>query len=161
MKHNIKSFLIVIILFICIFFILTRNNIINTNKETDQVISGVINSVKINDVILKVEVAMTSEEHAKGLSDRESLDADAGLLFFFNNSGKYPFWMKDMNFPIDIIWIDENYTIVFIEKNAKPESFPSLLGGKVQSRYVLETASGFSQKNNIKIGDTVSFFSSK
>ena len=160
MKNKIKPFLIIILLFVCIFSILNKNyqnKILKENQTTNS--SNIINRVKINDIVLKVEVASSNKERAKGLSDRESLSADTGMLFVFNNSGKYSFWMKDMNFPIDIIWIDENSKIVFIEKDAKPESYPALLGGLVDSKYVLETISGFASKNNIKIGDRVDFLS--
>jgi hypothetical protein len=160
MKENIKSYLIIILFFICIFLIVNQNYEINILKKNETInSSNTINGVKINDIVLKVEVASSNIERAKGLSDRESLSADTGMLFVFNNSGKYSFWMKDMNFPIDIIWIDENSKIVFIEKDAKPESYPALLGGLVDSKYVLETVSGFTSKNNIKIGDTVNFLS--
>jgi len=158
MKYNIKSLLIVLLLFLCIFLV------INNNKNRDQLENNTINSnninaVQIKDTILKVDVAYTREQHAKGLSGRESLSPDSGMLFVFNNSGQYLFWMKDMNFPIDIIWVDENYKIVFIEKNAKPESYPSLFGGKVDSKYVIETVSGFSDKNKLQVGDQVSLLS--
>jgi len=160
MKNKIKSFLIIILLFVCIFLILNKNyqnKILKENQNINS--SNTIYSVKINETVLKVEVASSNNERAKGLSGRESLSADTGMLFVFNNSGKYSFWMKDMNFPIDIIWIDENSKIVFVEKDAKPESYPTLLGGLVDAKYVLETVSGFASKNNIKIGDTVDFLS--
>jgi len=160
MKNKIKPFLIIILLFVCIFLILNKNyqnKILKENQNINS--SNTIHSVKINEAVLKVEVASNNTERAKGLSGRESLSADTGMLFVFNNSGKYSFWMKDMNFPIDIIWIDENSKIVFIEKDAKPESYPALLGGLVDSKYVLETVSGFTSKNNIKIGDRVDFLS--
>lgn len=158
MKYNIKSFLIVGILFVGIFFILNKYNIEDDKTAQSEVASNISDTIKINDVVLKVEVASTNIKRTKGLSGRESLSSDTGMLFVFSNSGKYSFWMKDMNFPIDIIWIDENFKIVEIEKDAKPESYPKSLGGVMDSKYVLETVSGFSDKNNIKIGDTVSFF---
>jgi len=160
MKNKIKPFLIIILLFVCIFLILNKNYQNKIFKENQNInSSNTIHSVKINEAVLKVEVASSNTERAKGLSGRESLSADTGMLFLFNNSGKYSFWMKDMNFPIDIIWIDENSKIVFIEKDAKPESYPALLGGLVDAKYVLETVSGFASKNNIKIGDRVDFLS--
>jgi uncharacterized membrane protein (UPF0127 family) len=163
MKSNIKFILIILLFFLCIFLVFNKNNInniVNNKQEATRQVEKNINLVKINDVFLNVEVVSTNESRAKGLSGRESLREDSGMLFIFNNTGNYLFWMKDMNFPIDIIWIDENYKIVLIEKNIKPDSYPALYGGGSQAKYVLETISGFSDTNNVKIGDTVYFFSS-
>ncbi|MFA7286002.1 MAG: DUF192 domain-containing protein [Candidatus Paceibacterota bacterium] len=159
MKYNIKASLIVFLVFLIIFLLL-NNNLANLFKVEDsqEQKQNLINSVKINEAVLNVELAVSNAERTMGLSNRTSLKPDEGMLFVFNNSGKYPFWMKDMNFPIDIIWIDENQKVVLFEKDAKPESFPNLLGGTVEAIYVLETVSGFVDKNNIKIGDTVEFF---
>ena len=77
------------------------------------------------------------------------------MLFVFDHPAQYPFWMKDMNFPIDIIWIDENLKVIFIKKNAVPESYPEVFTSPQNSKYVLEVVAGFSDKYNIKIGDKV------
>ena len=79
------------------------------------------------------------------------------MLFIFNSADNYGFWMKDMIFPIDIIWIGENKKIVYIEKNVLPESYPKNFSPNVKAMYVLEVLSGFSEKHNIKIGDEVFF----
>lgn len=55
---------------------------------------------------LHLEIVDTYEARLHGLSDRESLDAQAGMLFLFEGPSIYPFWMKDMHFPLDIIWIN-------------------------------------------------------
>lgn len=106
---------------------------------------------------LRAELALTPESQAQGLSDRNSLAEDAGMLFVFDRPGKYPFWMKDMNFAIDIIWIGEDLRIVYIKKDARPESYPEAFGPGKDAKYVLEVVSGFSEKNNLKEGDKVEF----
>jgi len=68
--------------------------------------------------------------------------------------------MKDMKFPIDIIWIDPNYKIVHIEKNLQPCIFFLLCPSyspHANSKYVLEVNSNFTTKNNITVGDRVYF----
>jgi uncharacterized membrane protein (UPF0127 family) len=65
--------------------------------------------------------------------------------------------MKDMNFPIDIIWISEDLNIVYIKKDARPELFPESYRPETKAKYVLEVVSGFSEKNNLKVGDRVEF----
>ena len=79
------------------------------------------------------------------------------MLFIFEKPGKYYFWMKDMNFPIDMIWIGEDMRVIYIKKNAQPESFPKTYGPDIDSKYVLEVVAGFSEKNNLKEGDRAEF----
>lgn len=119
-----------------------------------------IRSVQISGQEVFVDLAITGEQKMQGLSGKTGLGEDEGMLFVFDTVGKYTFWMKDMKFPIDIIWIDGDLAdlrVVYIEKNAKPESYPDVFSGTVDSRYVLEVNAGFSEKNNLKVGDKVEF----
>jgi len=60
---------------------------------------------------LRLEVADTDATRTLGLSGRESLDSDAGMLFRFDSPGIYPFWMKDMKFPLDMVWIADGKVV--------------------------------------------------
>jgi hypothetical protein len=111
--------------------------------------------LKIAGKNISVLEATTPEERKRGLSGVKNLEESWGMLFVFEDSGIYSFWMKDMNFPIDIIWIDENSKVVYIKKYAQPESYPEVFTPNVDSKYVLEVVAGFSDKYNIKIGDNV------
>ena len=113
--------------------------------------------LKINNATLNIEFARTDAERQKGLSGRESLASESGLLFIFELPGRYGFWMKDMKFPIDIIWIDENKKIADITANFLPLSFPQTFLPASPIKYVLEVNAFWAEKNNIKIGDTASF----
>ena len=116
-----------------------------------------INMVEIGNIRIAVDTAITPKAQALGLSFRPALSEDEGMLFIFDKPGKQNFWMKDMNFPIDIIWISEDKKIVYIKKDARPELYPETYGGEQNSKYVLELVSGFSDKYNLKEGDKVSF----
>ena len=119
-----------------------------------------IQYVKIADQEVRVDLALSEEEKSKGLGGRESLGENEGMLFVFDEAGKYPFWMKGMKFAIDIIWIGENREIIYIKKNAKPESYPESFEPEnptMDTKYVLEVSPGFSDKNNLKIGDKIEF----
>lgn len=72
------------------------------------------------DVQITAEIADTTAKQAKGLSGRDVLAPKAGMLFVFNTTGIYPFWMKDTRIPLDIIWIND-HTIVEIQ-SLEPES---------------------------------------
>ena len=109
-------------------------------------------TITIDKIPILVEVAHTPEQREKGLSGREFLPMDEGLLFIFNESKKYAFWMKNMHFPIDIIWINEKFLIVDIIENISPASFPEIFEPQKTARYVLEINAGWAAKNGIHFG---------
>lgn len=106
---------------------------------------------------LFVDTAETEKEQAQGLSGRETLSENEGMLFVYQEEDIRFFWMKDMNFSIDIIWIDGNKRIVDITKNASPESYPEIFSPKKPAQYVLEVVAGFSDKHNLEKGDMLLF----
>ncbi len=116
-----------------------------------------INIVKIAGENIKVELALTAEEQARGLGGRESLREDEGMLFVFQTPGQYYFWMKDMKFPIDIIWLGEDKKVIYIKKNAGIKNPLETYGPKQDSKYVLEVVSGFAESHGIKEGDEARF----
>ncbi len=113
--------------------------------------------VQINNIKIEAEIAKTLQEKSQGLSGRILLEQTKGMLFIFDQPGFYGFWMKDMNFPIDIIWIDQNRIIVDITENLFPATFPKSFQPKSPAKYVLEVNAGFADKNKIVIGDAVKF----
>ncbi len=98
----------------------------------------------------------TAESRVKGLSGRDSLADDTAMIFVFDKPEAYAFWMKDMKFPIDIIWLDGKFTIVDIRANISPSTYPEKFVPMSESVYVLETNANFAEKNSLKIGDTLS-----
>lgn len=152
-KFIISLFVIVIGLIILGgFFILRDKNSFLSNN-----VSQVLPVIKVNNVSIDVELANTPEEQARGLSGKTILPKNQGMLFLYNEPGFYSFWMKDMRFSIDIIWINRNYKIVDITKNIPPESFPNNFRPSLPAQYVLEVNAGFVDKNNISIDDRVDF----
>ncbi len=117
--------------------------------------SKTINSVQIAGQNIKVILALTEDEQTKGLSVKDKLNENEGMLFVFDQIGKHNFWMKDMNFSIDIIWLGEDMKVVYVKENVHPETYPETFGPEISSKYVLELVAGFSKKNNLKIGDSV------
>ncbi len=112
-------------------------------------------SIVINGNTINIELADTEELREKGLSGRQKLESDQGLLLAFKTNGNWKIWMKDMNFPIDIVWINEQGKVVGLKENASPSSFPEIFSADQPSRYVLELASGSVAKFGIKPGDEV------
>ena len=109
-----------------------------------------------NNVVL-VEVANTLELKKQGLSGRDSIDDKKGMLFVFDRPETPSFWMKDMKFPIDIIFFDKDWNTVDIKENFPPESYPETYTSKEKSKYVVEVNAGFASRNNWQIGNQVKF----
>lgn len=111
--------------------------------------------VIFNDKEWRVEVANTMVKRIQGLSGREGLKDITGMLFDFPNFGKQGIWMKDMNFSIDIVWLN-NGKIVDIAPNASPELGTSFVFyPREDANYVLELPANFTKENNLKIGEEI------
>ncbi len=123
-----------------------------------------INAVKIGNKTVNVEVAITQEQRSKGLSNRDALGANDGILFIFDKAHKPQFWMKGMRFPIDIIWIKGD-TIADILQSVPPplpnedESQLRVYAPVTEIDKVLEVNSGFANKHGWKVGDKVEYIS--
>jgi uncharacterized membrane protein (UPF0127 family) len=111
---------------------------------------------------IKLEIADTDAEQMKGLSDRDSLAKDSGMLFLFKQPGIYPFWMKDMRFSIDIIFL-RDLKVVSIYNSVQP--FITAGGVKQQnltnyppaapSDRVLELNAGQAKEFGLQVGDEI------
>ncbi len=112
--------------------------------------------VEIGGETIKVEIANDPAEMVKGLSGRDILDENRGMLFVYAEPGQTAFWMKDMKFPLDIIWI-ENGEIVDIAANLPPLAgdYVSTYEPRVPASYVLEVNAGFAAEHGVKIGDKI------
>jgi uncharacterized protein len=117
-------------------------------------------NVVVNGVVLVADIAATYEQITTGLSVKDSLDENEAMLFVFDEEAEHTFWMKNMKFPIDIIWIDADKTVVHIEHNLQPCSFglfcPTYKPND-DSLYVLETIGGLAERHDIVKGTMVEF----
>jgi len=116
-------------------------------------------TVTIGETKISVELATTSAAIERGLSGRLSLAKDAGMLFIFKQPDRYRFWMPEMNFPLDILWIEagEVKDISTEVSNAFDPLHPVFYRPSVPVRYVLEVNAGFIKRSHISIGDRVTF----
>ena len=109
----------------------------------------------IGTTTLTVELVMSESERQRGLSGRGDLGENEGMLFVFETDGFPSFWMKDMQFPIDIAWLDKEFRIVDIKADVSPSTYPASFEPEVPARYALEANAGFFAANGIGIGDVL------
>lgn len=113
--------------------------------------------VRVPKGVIRSEVARTPSTRERGLSGKASLGHDEGMLFIFPTPGRHSFWMKDMNFPIDIVWIASNRKIVGVAEGVTPDSYPETFIPPSNIQFVLEVPAGSAQEFGLKTGSSVSF----
>ena len=115
--------------------------------------------IKLKDKVLFVEIADTPKKRQTGLSYRTSLSPFDGMLFIFDEPGSISIWMKDMRFPLDIVWFNADNEIIDIAARALPEgSQPQkIFTGKGMAKYMLEVPAGLSDTYQLHTGDTFIF----
>lgn len=114
-----------------------------------------VHTIYIGSSAISVTVADSEEERIKGLSGVVSLREREGKLFVFDTDGRFGIWMKEMDMPLDIIWIDKNLKIVHIVENVSPESFPEVFAPESDARFVLEMNAHFASSLRAKVGDVL------
>ena len=111
--------------------------------------------VCFDDKCFTVEIADTPEARSRGLMWRPELPEGQGMFFDFGVPGIYYFWMKNVSFPIDMVWLDDDRKVVYVEKGAPPcqqDPCPTY-GPNVSARYVLEITGGAFDRYHLQVGD--------
>jgi len=109
----------------------------------------------------RAELVTAEADLMRGLKYRDSLAGDAAMLFAYGKPGFYRYWMFEVKFPIDIIWLDRNRRIVQLVHKAPPCPGPDvkcpLYGGEFESLFVVEFNAGTAMKHNLKPGMVINF----
>lgn len=111
--------------------------------------------VTVGDTTIYVETVATESARERGLSGRDGLAPNTGMLFVFDTDGAWGIWMKDMQFSIDILWLAEDGTVVTIAPNTSPDSYPTSFRPSSPARYVLELPAGFAAAHSIGVGTQI------
>jgi uncharacterized membrane protein (UPF0127 family) len=130
----------------------------NVRAYVDEKMFSDKKSVVVGETTVVVDVVDTPEERERGLSGRIELLENEGMLFIFEKLDLHGFWMKDMNFSIDIIWFNEYAEAVHVLENISPNTYPTVFSPPVQAKYVLEVPAGFIKTHGIKLGDTIDLY---
>ncbi|HEY0908385.1 MAG TPA: DUF192 domain-containing protein [Candidatus Paceibacterota bacterium] len=113
-------------------------------------------AVTLNGAVFKAIVADTPASRERGLSGSKPLASDEAMLFVFEIPDDVGFWMKDMNYSIDIVWLDANMKVIHIEKDVAPETYPTVFYPEGAALYVLEFSAGTADRIGLKLGDIAS-----
>lgn len=118
--------------------------------------------------VVALEIADTEPKRNRGLMFREALAERDGMLFVFERSGFYPFWMQNCRIALDILWLDESFTIVSMAESVPPcrlagceppcasNACPSYAPkAGTTARYVIEVPPGFAARHAVRVGQTV------
>lgn len=149
-KVTIFIILLIILIFLFSFMMFFLEEVLSENK---------INAVCISKNCFEVEIADNQIKRQIGLSSYDSLDKDSGMLFIFESEDEYSFWMKNMSFPLDIIWINEEREIVYIAQSVSPcnDLDCPLIKPNKKAIYILEINSGLADELIFSLGDRVEF----
>jgi uncharacterized membrane protein (UPF0127 family) len=113
--------------------------------------------LRIGSHTIAAQVAVTDAELQRGLGGRPCIPANQGMLFVFAQQGLYPFWMKDMSFPIDIVWINAQHDVVAVRRDLSPSTYPQTYVSGEPAQYVLELQANRARSLGIVKGTTIAF----
>ena len=144
----IRIFLLIVVAGLAMWFV---SGVLTKQKEAKIYISN-----RFESRIFLANVADTEEKQNQGLSGTLKLDPDRALLMVFPHKDRWGIWMKDMNYPIDVAWLDESQGIVHVEHSMRPDSYPeSVYRPKRPSKYVVELPAGTLGRMNVRVGDKI------
>jgi hypothetical protein len=145
MKKNLTIIFVVLITVVFTFLYKIETGK-NTYKRTEIKISGVSFNAFISD---------TETLREKGLSGFSSLKDGEAMLFVFQKPDIYGFWMKDVSFPIDILWLDKDFKVIHMEKNVSPNTYPNSFYPSKPAQYAIEFRANLLDKIDLAEGDSV------
>jgi len=151
-KHHIIYALLAFVLIVGLFFIL-----IPTPPRTAAVPATSTATSSIVSIVqpLRFEVVTTAAAQERGLGGRTEVPENYGMLFVFSQAGNYGFWMKDMLVPIDVIWLGTDGTILKIDANVQPNTYPAAFYPPKPVKYVLETRANEAARRGWELGTKV------
>lgn len=166
-NSNAKIFLIIIALLILLGVVSALQNLSSSNIQSSvsqSEFSYATTTISTPNGNIVAQIADTLDKQTQGLSDRTGLVQGSGMLFVFNSPSPQYMWMKDMNFPLDMVWLDQNKKVVYIATDLTPQSYdqnpPEIFSSPVNALYVIEIPSGDANRLGIVVGKTLSFTSS-
>lgn len=113
--------------------------------------------ISVGGQVVHARIADTEASRQQGLSGTEPLAEDEAMLFVYDHPTRPGIWMKDMNYSIDIVWLDATKKVIYIEREVSPETYPRIFLPQSDAQYVLELPAGFAYKHGLALGQVASF----
>ncbi len=143
--------IIPIIVIVVIGVVVLGNNTVIDSADYEVIDVGdqsfYFDTIKIDEVLVDVQISDTPLKRNVGLMNQEQLPYDEGMLFIYEESGNYSFWMHNMKFALDIIWFDDKGNAVHIKQNVPPcttePEFCRVYDPETEALYVFEATAGF------------------
>ncbi len=110
---------------------------------------------QIGSRVVFASLANTQETRTLGLSYTSELPPDIVKVFIFDTDERWSFWMKEMHYPIDIVWVTASGTVAHIESQVMPETYPESFTPGVPTRYVIETVPGLLDSAGVEVGEAI------
>ena len=102
-----------------------------------------------------LDIAQTTAQQQQGLSGRKNMANNRGMLFIFSQSGATCFWMKGMEFPLDMVWLNGAKQVVYLQQSVSPKSYPKQFCPSTPAKYVIELNAGQAKALDITLGKTL------
>jgi uncharacterized membrane protein (UPF0127 family) len=111
----------------------------------------------VNGHTIYVQTAVSETEHNKGLGGLPCISKNEGMLFVFDQSDYYRFWMKDTKFALDFVWLDSDRHIVTQVQGIDPSTYPRQYVSDQPAKYVLEVPAGRAADYGLTVGQQLRF----
>lgn len=134
---------------VILFGVVIVAQVIAKNSKTD--------ILQVNGRSFSLQIAKTEAERELGLGNRTSLPDNQGMLFVFPQVQPECFWMKDMHFSLDMVWVDANKKVVYIKHDVSPSTYPDSFCPTQPVAYVIELNAGTTDTTGMKVGETLDF----
>ncbi len=112
-------------------------------------------TIHVNGNPIIVEMVFSQNDQVQGLGGRNLLLSRAGMLFVFPKPDRYGIWMREMRFPLDILWFSADRRVIYFLRNIQPDTFPQIFYPPSAALYILELNAGSIDKMQIKEGQTM------
>ncbi len=159
MKHKILAFVLIFAAVLAAGFVIAK-------KSASQPLSPEVSDARSQDSLDRVVgrlggetfdimVARTDVEQERGLGGLDGLAPNEAMIFPYERSDFYGFWMKGMKFPIDIVWLDESFRIVHVEGSVGADTYPKIYSPSVPARSVIEFSAGTIDRLGVSVGNFI------
>ena len=144
---------------VLLLFVIFANPVSRQRLECLYFHTPVNSTVRVGNRTVIVETVESEMKQAKGLGDRPCIKDNQAMLFVFDRQDtmEHCFWMKDMRFPIDIVWLSSEKQVIHVVSDVEPATYPASFCPGEASRYVFEVKSGQAAKLGLTVGTRLSF----